>query len=132
MLAIRNFLKTGLVENRKSVTVTWKKCCLFWKKKGDIGVKDLLTVYKALLKKFTWKLMNSSSFVFTFMRLKYLHNIDLLELWSQDLSEPSLGCCSTRSEENWFGQTRRAVVPALGSRGAKKAVALFSCFGCSL
>ncbi|KAK0584291.1 hypothetical protein LWI29_010574 [Acer saccharum] len=68
--AIQNFFWTGSIDGRKSVQVAWKSCCRP-KDGGGIGVKDLGILNKAMLKKFTWRLLTEESFVFTYLRARF-------------------------------------------------------------
>ncbi|KAK3222119.1 hypothetical protein Dsin_009144 [Dipteronia sinensis] len=64
---IRNFFWTGSIDGRKSIQVAWKSCCRT-NDSGVLGVKDLGLLNKAMLKKFTWRMLTAESFVFTYLR----------------------------------------------------------------
>lgn len=49
--AIRNFIWSDSILQKKLVQVSWKKCCRP-KEEGGLGLRDLSLLYKALLKKF--------------------------------------------------------------------------------
>ena len=67
---IRNFLWTGSIDKRKLITASWNDCCVPIKE-GGLGIKNLSSLNKALLRKLTWKIMTSDSFVFTFFRDRF-------------------------------------------------------------
>ena len=62
---------SGSITNRKPVQVSWKSCC---KSKDDAGqvVKDLYTLNKAMLKKFTWRMLIEDSMILSYLRARYL------------------------------------------------------------
>ncbi|KAK3199937.1 hypothetical protein Dsin_023352 [Dipteronia sinensis] len=68
--AIRNIFWTGSIDGLKSVQVAWKSCYRT-KDSGGLGVKDLGLLNKAMLKKFTWRMLTAESFVFTYLRARF-------------------------------------------------------------
>ncbi|KAK3230190.1 hypothetical protein Dsin_002071 [Dipteronia sinensis] len=70
-LKLRNFLHTGSCEETKLIRVAWNRCCKPYSQ-GGLGLKDLGLLNDSLLKKLTWKFMTSESFVFSFLRKRYL------------------------------------------------------------
>ncbi|KAK2655778.1 hypothetical protein Ddye_008830 [Dipteronia dyeriana] len=68
--AIRNFFWIGSIDGRKSVQVA-RKSCYKPKDGGGLGVKDLGILNKAMLKKFTWRMLTEESFIFTYLRAQF-------------------------------------------------------------
>ncbi|KAK3225648.1 hypothetical protein Dsin_005510 [Dipteronia sinensis] len=68
---LRNFLWTGSCEETKLIRVAWDRCCKPYSQCG-LGLKDLGLLNDSLLKKLTWKFMPSDSFGFSFLRERYL------------------------------------------------------------
>ncbi|KAK3204635.1 hypothetical protein Dsin_018681 [Dipteronia sinensis] len=71
---LRNFLWTGSCKENKFVRVTWDQCCRPYSQ-GGLGLKDLGLLNDLLLWKFTWKFMTSYSFAFSFLRERYLKQL---------------------------------------------------------
>ncbi|KAK2649334.1 hypothetical protein Ddye_016823 [Dipteronia dyeriana] len=71
---IRNFLWTGSCEECKLVGVAWNRCCRPYAL-GGLGLKDLALLNDSLLRKLTWKLITSNNFPFTFLRKRYIRQL---------------------------------------------------------
>ncbi|KAK2637349.1 hypothetical protein Ddye_032141 [Dipteronia dyeriana] len=63
---IKSFLWTGSCEECKLVRVAWNRFCRPYAL-GVLGLKDLALLNDSLLRKFTWKLITSNNFAFTFL-----------------------------------------------------------------
>ncbi|KAK3229942.1 hypothetical protein Dsin_001823 [Dipteronia sinensis] len=71
---LRNSLWIGSCEETKLVWVAWDRCC--WPYfRGGLGLKDLGLLNDSLLRKFTWIFMTSDCFGFSFLREKYLRQL---------------------------------------------------------
>ena len=57
---IRNFLWTGDIKNKKSVTVDWNTICSP-KKCGGLGIRSLTSLNQAALLRHMWVVLNSNS-----------------------------------------------------------------------
>ncbi|KAK2649697.1 hypothetical protein Ddye_017186 [Dipteronia dyeriana] len=68
--AIRDFFWTGSIDSRKSIQVAWKSCCRP-KDGGGLSVKDLGILNKVMLKKFTLRMLNKESLVFTYLQARF-------------------------------------------------------------
>ena len=68
---IRIFLWTGSCEESKLVRIDWNRCCRPFAF-GGLGLKDLALLNDSLLRKLTWKFITSNSFAFTFLRERYI------------------------------------------------------------
>ncbi|KAK2665839.1 hypothetical protein Ddye_004413 [Dipteronia dyeriana] len=68
---LRFFLWTGSCEETKLIRVAWGRYCKPYSQ-GGLGLKDLGLLNDSLLKKLTWKFMTSETFVFSFLRERYL------------------------------------------------------------
>ncbi|KAK2655585.1 hypothetical protein Ddye_008637 [Dipteronia dyeriana] len=79
--AIQNFFWTGSIDDRNFIQVAWKSCCRP-KDGGGLGVKDLGILNKAMLKKFTWRMLTEESFVFTYLRAWFFTQDHKPRTWS--------------------------------------------------
>ena len=80
-LVIYNFLWSRFVDKRKPVVVAWANCCKP-QSDGELGLLDLRMFNEAHLKKLTWSFINKDSFVFKFLRDRFLK--DHFHLFSGD------------------------------------------------
>ena len=71
--AIRNFIWSGSILQKKLVQVSWKKCCRP-KEEGGLGLRDLSLLNKALLKKFAWRVMTVDSDLFSYLRARFFRS----------------------------------------------------------
>ncbi|KAK2658407.1 hypothetical protein Ddye_004940 [Dipteronia dyeriana] len=79
--AIRNYFWTGSIDGRKSIQVALKSCCRP-KDGGGLGVKDLSILNKAMLKKFTLRMLTEESLVFTYLLARFFTQDHKPRTWS--------------------------------------------------
>ena len=68
--AIRNFIWSGSMLQKKHIQVSWKKYCRS-KEEGGLGLRDLSLLNKVLLKKFTWRMMTIDSDLFIYLHAHF-------------------------------------------------------------
>ncbi|PON64273.1 hypothetical protein PanWU01x14_125870 [Parasponia andersonii] len=68
--AIQNFIWSGSILQKKLVQVLWRKCCRP-NEEGSLGFRDLSLLNKALLKKFTWRVITVDSDLFSYLRAHF-------------------------------------------------------------
>lgn len=73
--AMRNFLGTGNIFDKKLISVAWAKTYVP-KIEGGLGIRSLQAINSGFITKMAWRMMTQNSIVANFFRGKYLRQFD--------------------------------------------------------
>ncbi|PON81969.1 hypothetical protein TorRG33x02_222920 [Trema orientale] len=101
--AIWNFIWSGSILHRKPVQVSWKLCCRP-KVEGGLGLRDLSTLNKALLKKFAWRILTVDSDLFAYLCARFFMRNGNVLMRRKSSIWPGLRplCIDLRKESCWL------------------------------